>query len=222
MQMFRATAKLDPETIAQVGNGFWQKWQETVTDMADTARQSVGAKSVADVFTAQIGFGMRNAERWTQWSSPAADLAAAMEPEAEVEPEPEPVPAEPKAEAAVVPPAATCTPSSDDAETSADIPYSAPDEPTPVVAAPVPAPAAVEAQTAQAAPATAPAVDDLTRIRGIGPAIERKLHARGVTSFQQIADLSGDALTALDDALDFRGRIERDEWVEQAQKLAQR
>ncbi len=210
--MFRATTKFDPETIAQVGNGFWHKWQETVTDMADTARQSVGAKSMADVLTVQIGFGVRNAERWTQWSSPEADIAAAMEPEPEEEPgvvaEPEAAPAKEEETAT-----ATSAPAGDGEEVTVDAAETATVEPTP-------APASVETPSTDITPA--PAADDLTRIRGIGPAIERKLHARGVTSFQQIADLSGDDLTALDDALDFRGRIERDEWVAQAQKLARR
>lgn len=205
--MFRATTKFDPETIAQVGNGFWHKWQETVTDMADTARQSVGAKSMADILTAQIGFGVRNAERWTQWSSPEADIAAAMEPEPEDEPG---VVAEPEAETTT----ATIAPADDGEEVTADAAETATVEP-------MPAPASVETPSTDVTPAP-PAADDLTRIRGIGPAIERKLHARGVTSFRQIADLSGDELTALDDALDFRGRIERDEWVAQAQKLARR
>ena len=195
MQMFRATAKFDPETMALMGNGFWQKWQETVTDMADTARQSVGAKSLADVFTAQIGFGVRNAERWTQWTPPAADLAEAMRPDDE-------------AEAAAVPDCGGVS------EVIAE-PAPAPVETAPAEAAPV-EPAPVEVIPAVRKP------DDLTRIRGIGPAIERKLHARGVTTFQQIADLTGEELSALDDALDFRGRIERDEWVAQAQKLALR
>ena len=205
MQMFRATAKFDPETMALMGNGFWQKWQETVTDMADTARQSVGAKSLADVFTAQIGFGVRNAERWTQWTPPAADLAEAMRPDDE-------------AEAAAVP---DCVGVSEAIAEPAPAPAeTAPAEAAPVEAAPV-EPAPVEPAPVEVVPAVRKP-DDLTRIRGIGPAIERKLHARGVTTFQQIADLTGEELSALDDALDFRGRIERDEWVAQAQKLALR
>lgn len=62
--------------------------------------------------------------------------------------------------------------------------------------------------------------DDLKRISGIGPAIERKLNRMGVTRYEQIADWSDADIRRVDGELDFRGRIARDDWVSQARTLA--
>ena len=61
--------------------------------------------------------------------------------------------------------------------------------------------------------------DDLKQIGGIGPALEKKLNALGITTFAQIAALNEDQIKAIDETLNFQGRIERDKWVEQAQTL---
>jgi small subunit ribosomal protein S2 len=68
---------------------------------------------------------------------------------------------------------------------------------------------------AQAAPVAAGA-DKLTDINGIGPVIEGKLNALGVTSFQQIADFTAEDVERIDGELNFKGRIEREEWIAQA------
>ncbi len=62
--------------------------------------------------------------------------------------------------------------------------------------------------------------DKLTDINGIGPVIEGKLQALGITTFQQIADLSAERIVEIDAELSFKGRIDREEWVAQAKKLA--
>ena len=62
--------------------------------------------------------------------------------------------------------------------------------------------------------------DDLKKISGIGPALEQKLHGAGVTTFAQIAGWNGDDVARMDDVLSFRGRITRDNWIEQAGILA--
>jgi len=59
--------------------------------------------------------------------------------------------------------------------------------------------------------------DDLKKISGVGPALEAKLNGFGVYTFQQIADWTPENITAFDDLLSFKGRIERDNWLEQAQ-----
>ena len=64
--------------------------------------------------------------------------------------------------------------------------------------------------------AKAGAVDDLTRISGVGPVLAGKLEKLGVTSFQQIADFTKEDIDRIDDELNFKGRIERDDWVKQA------
>lgn len=63
--------------------------------------------------------------------------------------------------------------------------------------------------------------DDLKRIGGIGPQIERKLHEAGIWHFDQIAALSDAEVDWLDGQLRFRGRIRRDDWIGQARALAQ-
>ena len=61
--------------------------------------------------------------------------------------------------------------------------------------------------------------DDLKLISGVGGELEKKLHGLGLRSFAQIAALSDDDIARIDDVLDFKGRIEREGWVDQARAL---
>ena len=61
--------------------------------------------------------------------------------------------------------------------------------------------------------------DELTRIKGIGAVIEKKLHALGITTFAQIAALDAEGIERINDQLSFKGRIEREEWVQQAKQF---
>jgi large subunit ribosomal protein L21 len=61
--------------------------------------------------------------------------------------------------------------------------------------------------------------DKLTDINGIGPVIAQKLNDAGVSTFQQIADFTAEQIFEIDETLNFKGRIEREEWVAQAKKL---
>ena len=63
-------------------------------------------------------------------------------------------------------------------------------------------------------------VDDLKRIRGIGVLIEKKLHSLGVISYEQVANWTGEDIDRISQLLDFKGRIERENWIEQARILA--
>lgn len=110
----------------------------------------------------------------------------------------------------------------------------------PVVIAPEPEPVAapdpvevtpVEAASAEAAPAPAPApepapapvaaADDLSRIKGLGPKLQKLLPELGITTFAQIAALTEADLAELDTKLGaFAGRPAKDNWVEQAKFLA--
>ncbi|MEM7296477.1 MAG: 50S ribosomal protein L21 [Pseudomonadota bacterium] len=87
------------------------------------------------------------------------------------------------------------------------------------IAAVAPAPKTKNAskEEAVAAPAEAGA-DDLKELSGVGPALEKKLHAAGVTSFAQIAAWTEDDIAEFDEKLSFKGRIEREGWVAQAQE----
>lgn len=111
-----------------------------------------------------------------------------------------------------------------------------------VLAAEAPAPAAAPATAAEPAPAAAaPAPeaeeetgdagealfatpegepDDLKKISGVGPVLEGKLHALGITKFAQVAAFTVEDIAKVDDRLNFKGRIERDNWLEQAAELA--
>lgn len=60
-------------------------------------------------------------------------------------------------------------------------------------------------------------VDNLKRIRGIGPVLERMLNRLGIYQYRQIASWSPSDIEYFDHALhEFRGRIERDNWIEGA------
>ncbi len=61
--------------------------------------------------------------------------------------------------------------------------------------------------------------DDLSLLSGVGPVLEKKLREGGVTSFRQIAELTPEQAKELDEKLGLGGRIEREEWVEQAKEL---
>ncbi len=65
------------------------------------------------------------------------------------------------------------------------------------------------------------AIDDLERIKGVGPKLGEMLRARGFMRFEQLAHLTPEEVEMLDDQLGpFRGRIQRDRIAEQATYLA--
>ncbi|MBZ9812809.1 NADH-quinone oxidoreductase subunit E [Mesorhizobium sp. CA7] len=63
-------------------------------------------------------------------------------------------------------------------------------------------------------------VDDLKLISGVGPKIEGTLHSLGIYTFAQVAAWKKAECEWVDGYLNFRGRIERDDWVKQAKALA--
>jgi len=82
------------------------------------------------------------------------------------------------------------------------------------------APAAPKA--AKPAKTEAPAgADDLKKLSGVGPALEKKLHEAGITTFAQIAAWTDADVAEIDTQLSFKGRIEREGWIAQAKELAQ-
>jgi len=62
--------------------------------------------------------------------------------------------------------------------------------------------------------------DDLKLISGVGPVLEGKLNALGITQFSQVAKFTKKQIAEVDDRLSFKGRIERDDWKAQAKALA--
>ena len=80
---------------------------------------------------------------------------------------------------------------------------------------------APKAEAKKAAPKKAAAgADDLKKLSGVGPALEKKLIENGVTTFAQIAAWGDAEIAEFDEKLSFKGRIEREGWVEQAKALA--
>ena len=79
--------------------------------------------------------------------------------------------------------------------------------------------AAKPAKAEKAAEPSADFKDDVKLIGGVGPALEKKLATAGLTSLTQIAKWTKADIARLDEDLDLRGRIERDEWVAQAKDL---
>jgi predicted flap endonuclease-1-like 5' DNA nuclease len=103
--------------------------------------------------------------------------------------------------------------------------------------APEPTPAAEAAPLAEVVPVAAPVVEttpamtpapaapttanDLTRIKGVGPKLVALLADLGVTTFAQIAAWSDADVERVDAQLGrFKGRITRDQWIEQAKLLS--
>ncbi len=63
--------------------------------------------------------------------------------------------------------------------------------------------------------------DDLKQLKGVGPKLEQTLNELGFWHFDQIAKWGAGEIAWVDDNLKFKGRIERDGWVEQAKILAE-
>ena len=62
--------------------------------------------------------------------------------------------------------------------------------------------------------------DDLTAIGGIGPKIEQVLNSYGIYHYDQIAAWTPENIQWVDNQLAFEGRIEREQWVQQAEALS--
>ena len=65
------------------------------------------------------------------------------------------------------------------------------------------------------------APDDLTRIKGVGPKLAGVLNEIGVFHFDQIAGWTDAEVAYMDARLSFKGRIEREGWIEQARRLSE-
>ncbi|MCP5126168.1 MAG: hypothetical protein H6973_11235 [Gammaproteobacteria bacterium] len=124
-------------------------------------------------------------------------VAAVSEP-APVEAAPEPAPVEAASEPVAV------------AAVSEPAPVEAAPEPAPVEATPKPALVRIPAKPARIEP------DDLKLISGIGPALEKKLNACGISRYQELATLSDADIDRVEAAIKSFGRIRRDDWIGQA------
>ena len=78
---------------------------------------------------------------------------------------------------------------------------------------------ATEAKPAAPKAGKAAAGGDLKKLSGVGPALEKKLIAAGVTSLEQVAAWTEADIIKIDEELSFKGRIEREGWIAQAKEL---
>jgi len=92
---------------------------------------------------------------------------------------------------------------------------------------PAPEPAAVPSQSPGKKPRVMKAprkagADDLKLIKGVGPKLEKLLHGLGFFHFDQVAKWTEEEVQWVDQNLEgFKGRVSRDNWVEQAELLAE-
>jgi small subunit ribosomal protein S2 len=68
---------------------------------------------------------------------------------------------------------------------------------------------------------TAPrgAPDDLTKLSGVGPQLDKKLNDAGIFHYWQVAAMKPEDVVKLDSDLKLNGRIGRDGWIDQARRL---
>lgn len=62
--------------------------------------------------------------------------------------------------------------------------------------------------------------DDLKVISGVGPKLEQVLNGLGIWTYAQIAGWQPEEVAWVEDYLQFKGRIGRDDWISQASTLA--
>ena len=79
--------------------------------------------------------------------------------------------------------------------------------------------AAPAAAAPLAAPVSGAAADDISLIGGIGPKILKGLTDLGVTTFAQIAGWTDADVERIETELKQKGRVAREEWIEQAREL---
>jgi large subunit ribosomal protein L21 len=78
---------------------------------------------------------------------------------------------------------------------------------------------ATQAATLKSAGAASGKEDDISLIAGIGPKMVEILHKHDVKTFAQIANWTASDLEKFDELCKPKGRIAREEWVEQAKEL---
>jgi len=146
-------------------------------------------------------------------SAPVAEVNP--DPVAKAEPAPTPAPvvkAEPKAEPKPVAKAA---------EPAKAVEPEADEKTSTTAAAPKRAPVAADGKPEMLSAPRDGAADDLKQIKGVGPKMEGLLNSMGVWHFDQVAGWRKKEVEWVDENLEgFKGRVTRDEWVNQAKLLA--
>ena len=179
-----------------------------------------------------------NATATTTRSTPAEDAASTTTPGSDSLPDVQTATADADAEAgAQVKPSARLAGQEELASRKGEWKYENGDDPKPGKAA-MPGPSAVEAtpdydgdgkeegesegsKPAMLTEAREGGPDNLKEIKGVGPKLEQLLNSMGFYHFDQIANWSADEVAWVNaNLVGFKGRVSRDNWVEQAKILA--
>lgn len=83
------------------------------------------------------------------------------------------------------------------------------------------APVAPDGKPATLTAARGSGADDLKLLKGVGPALEKTLNELGFYHFDQVAAWREAEIEWVDSRLKFKGRIVRDDWIKQAETLAE-
>ncbi|MFA8385300.1 MAG: endonuclease [Pelagibaca sp.] len=202
------------------------------------APSAAPAPTAADSATGTKAATAPNATTTTTKSTPAKDAAATTTPGSDSLPDVQTANAQADAEAgAQVQPSTRLAGQEELAARKGEWKYDKNDDPKPGKAA-VPGPSAAEAtpdydgdgKAEDAEEGTKPATltaareggpDNLKEIKGVGPKLEKLLHSMGFYHFDQIANWSADEVAWVNaNLVGFKGRVSRDNWVEQAKILA--
>ncbi|WP_375173518.1 endonuclease [Pseudooceanicola sp.] len=193
-----------------------------------------------------LGFGLTVFVCRDEGTAPnaASDQAPGAVAAPAAAPAPAPAPEAAQADRPANAGAATASPATAKADTAAkEKPASSPGkiadtetkggtEPAAPVAAPPEKPAVADATAATAADGegTKPAglsaprdgkADDLRKIKGVGPKLQSTLNEMGYYHYDQIAAWTAEEVAWVDQNLKgFKGRVSRDNWVDQAKQLA--
>ncbi|GGB02332.1 hypothetical protein [Allosediminivita pacifica] len=177
-----------------------------------------------------VGGGIAGRNLYCTEGGALAEFGSAATPETPEAPEPGPAPEPVRGPEPATAPEAAAYPGPSEAESETT---GQPAEVGPAPAEEVPGSAATATPEAQAevlegeasrpetlAGPRAGQADDLKQLKGLGPKLEESLNAAGIYHFDQIAAWSADEVAWVEDNVDgVRGRVTRDDWVEQARAL---
>ena len=183
---------------------------EAVAETAEIVRESV-AKTTCEMGEVAAK-SQKTAEAVIAKASSAAAAVAVVEPVAVVE----------KARAAikaVVPAAERVAPTRALERKAAPVTVEKVEKPAAAKAPAAPKKAVASSMKAPAKVAKPEQPDDLKLISGVGPKLEEVLNKLGIWSYGQIANWSDAEIAWVEDYLQFKGRIGRDGWIEQAKAL---
>ena len=190
-------------------------------------------EAIIDLFDAGEAASVRPGPQVERiYSAPEGGLTSLTTPDAEMKPAPV---ATGDAEGVSVPPSNAAKPKTDAAETDPKLKTPATAKAEAAANAKVkgdtraeggeagaqkPARPSLEDENRPAAIQRPATLDDLKMISGVGPKIEGILHELGIFTFAQVASWQERERAWVDSYLNFKGRIDRDDWIRQADALA--